>query len=154
MAETHVEIKESAIKQNQAVKEYVAQHESLVTFQSLADAEDFAGEMTTAGEQPVGLQNTAPQDTTDADLYLVYQSTRQTHTPYEPEADTWTFDITANQYGAIGEALITAPGVPALRHYVEEHLAPDAGDIRVSSKSVYWALQDGTLTEETLDGLY
>lgn len=76
------------------------------------------------GDTRVALQRVAPQDDTPADVYLVAQPERHVETPHDPDAHTWPFDASDNQYGAIAEALLTTPGTnpSALTHYVREDL--------------------------------
>lgn len=69
------------------------------------------------------LQRPAPNDSTAVDAYLVcYPESRK----WEPDGsleDGWTFDTTANQYGDLGEALVTPADTPALNHFVRQDLA-------------------------------
>lgn len=71
------------------------------------------------------LQAPAPNDPADVDAYLVFYPEDRKREPDGSPDDGWTFDTTANQYGAIGEALVTAPGIPALDHFVRRDLAGD-----------------------------
>lgn len=82
------------------------------------------------------LQAPAPNDPADVDAYLVFYPADRKRDPDGSLADGWTFDTTANQYGAIGEALVTAPGTPALHHFVRRDLAGDVDDERAEQLHV------------------
>lgn len=69
------------------------------------------------------LQRPAPNDPADVDAYLVFYPETRKRNPDGSLDDGWTFDTTANQYGDLGEAIITAPGTPALDHFVRQDLA-------------------------------
>jgi hypothetical protein len=96
----------------------------IVAYQSRAAAESAIEGLQTDGDTDgsLALQSPAPNDATEVDAYLVaYPETRK----WDPEgssAEGWTFDVTASQYGALGEALVTAPGAPPLRHFVRRDL--------------------------------
>lgn len=69
------------------------------------------------------LQRPAPNDPADVDAYLVYYPETRKRDPDGTLEDGWTFDTTANQYGDLGEALVTAADTPALNHFVRQDLA-------------------------------
>lgn len=141
-----IEIKDSAIKNNEAVARYVADNGEMITVASIEAAEALANKLSAAGGVPVALQKTAPQDSTAADQYLVYRPARRTHSPVDSEADIWTFETTANQYGALGEALFTR-GAPALRYYIAQDLGGD--DVWIRLVAPRHAVREGTVTRET-----
>lgn len=145
-----IEIKDSAITNNGAVARYVADHGEMITVASIETAEALVSKLSAAGGGPVDLQKTAPQDSTTANRYLVYRPARRTHSPVAPEADIWTFETTANQYGALGEALFTR-GAPALRYYIEQDLEPD--DIWIRLVAPRHAVREETVTRQTRDAV-
>ena len=100
----------------------------VLEFQSRHAAEESIDplEITEAGS--LELQQPAQNDPADVDAYLVFYPETRKRSPDGSLTDGWTFDTTANQYGAIGEALVTAPGTPALEHFVRQDLAA-ASDI-------------------------
>lgn len=140
-----IEIKESAIKNNEA-----AENGEMITTASIEEAEALASKLSVAGGEPVSLQSTAPQDSTTADNYLVHRPTRQTHSPIDPDPDIWTFQTTANQYGALGEALFTR-GAPALRYFIKQDLERD--DIWIRLMAPRHAVKHGTVTREIRNNL-
>ncbi|NEU58341.1 hypothetical protein FXF75_16840, partial [Halorussus sp. MSC15.2] len=107
-------------------------------FDSETDAHRRARELSDDGDSPVKVQRAAPQDPDDVDGYLVAWPERRTRTPEGSPTEGLTFDTEANQYGALGEALVCTPAVnpPLLTHFaqVDADLAEsefDAEDLRV-----------------------
>lgn len=119
-----LEFKQSARDRNDAIDATAADRGRLVEFGSRAEAEAFATRMTEKGGVRIRLQAVAPQDETAADAYLVPQPVRHRAAPIDPDATTWAFQPGANQYGAIGQALIATPGTnpPALTYYVRQDI--------------------------------
>lgn len=124
-----VAIKPSASDRNEAVARLVEASGDRLTFDSEAAARDRAGELTARGDGPVRIQAVAPQDGADVDAYLVGAS-RSTRITDGSPADGWRFGVDAAQYGALGEALLTAGDGPTtpltcfVRHDLD--LDPDA----------------------------
>lgn len=143
-----LELKSSARERNSAVEAIAAERGALLECDSRADAESIAARLSEAGEVRVRLQAVAPQDETPADAYLVAQPERHTASPIDPDAETWRFQPEANQYGAIGQTLVTTPRTspPALTYYAREDLGLDEDEVRVR-------LREPTLvTERIADG--
>lgn len=117
--DVRVWIKQSAINANEAVADYVDQYGHLVTFDARDIADSFARRLSLTGGSPVAVQGAAPRDDGDVDAYLVSQPERRMHNPGGSVDTGLTFDTTANQYGAIGEALILShdSNPPALVYY-------------------------------------
>lgn len=131
-----VVVTDSAVRDNAAAAAVVEDRGATLRFPSEDAAAAFATDLSEAGDAavPVRLQAVAPQDDTDADAYLVASPARHRRSPVDPDAEPWVFDTGANQYGALGQALLATPGrnPPALTYYVREHLdLPDEEALRV-----------------------
>lgn len=124
-----VAIKESAREHNESVDRLVEDAGPRRRYDSRADAEAEAAELSTGGGD-IRLQAVAPRDDADADAYLVGASRANPPVPDGDPEDGWRYAVTADQYGALGEALLTAgDGVTTpLDHYLrrEFDLDPDA----------------------------
>ncbi|MFD1514464.1 hypothetical protein [Halomarina rubra] len=124
--EITVEIKSSATRDCGTVRTYVDDHGSKLTFSNKNKARQELMSHTTTAE--LALQPVAPQDPANVDWYLV---SRGQHglSAFErpPPEEGWTFNPTANQYGALGEALFTATphGTKPLKQYARRDLGID-----------------------------
>lgn len=124
-----VDIKDSTVEQNEAAAEYRAEVDNPVRFDSRSDAEATARRLDREGTTSVRLQSIAPQDPRDVDAYLVPMPRDDPREPIESSEGTWRFNVTANQYGALGEALVGTfsrdppPLVPFIREEVDEFLS-------------------------------
>ncbi|WP_247001129.1 hypothetical protein [Halosolutus gelatinilyticus] len=143
-----LELKSSARERNSAVEAIASDRGRLLECDSRADAESIAARCSERGKVRVRLQAVAPQDETPADAYLVAQPERRTATPIDPDAETWRFQPAANQYGAIGQALVTTPRTnpPALTYYVREDLGLEVDEVRVRLR------EPSLVTERLADG--
>ncbi len=144
-----LELKTSACERNAAVGAIAAEEGRRLEFGSRQEAAAFADEMTTDGGVRVRLQAVAPQDETRADAYLIPRPVRYRDEPIDPDATTWAFQPGANQYGAIGQALVTTPRTnpPALSYFVRRDLGIDGADLTVRLRdpdAVTMRLADGT----------
>lgn len=114
-----VSVRDSALAASPAVGELVTEWGRTVTFSSRAVAERVAADFTDRGTGSVWIQG-APDETADA--YLVGRE----QVPDEPitrDGDRFTCPVSATQYGAVGEALVTAPAPdPALRAWIRDDL--------------------------------
>jgi|APHM01.1.fsa_nt_gi hypothetical protein len=119
-----VEVKESAMVKNGEVNNLVEDNQRFLKYESRREAKTHTEVLTQEGDLRVVLQNTAPQDSTEADVYMIGKPERHVQDPIDPSADTWEFGVGANQYGDIGEALITSPGSspPALTYYIKQDI--------------------------------
>lgn len=119
-----VEVKPSARERNAAADRLASERGVRHEYPSREAAAEQAEALTETGETRVALQRVAPQDETSADAYLVAKPKRHVETPHDPDARTLTFDASANQYGAMAEALLATPGTnpPPVAHYVRENL--------------------------------
>ncbi|MFC4358297.1 hypothetical protein ACFO0N_10100 [Halobium salinum] len=122
-----VAVKPSARAANEAVESFVGERGEQVDFTSEAQADAVARRLSTAGETPVGVQCAAPQDPTPVDAYLVADPERRTEVPTGSAESGLTFDVSGNQYGALGEALVLSRrrDPPLLTHVVREDPALD-----------------------------
>ncbi|GAB3680992.1 hypothetical protein GCM10028857_04540 [Salinarchaeum chitinilyticum] len=79
------------------------------------------------GDVPVRLQAPAPQDPRDVDAYLVSNPERRVRRPEGTLDDGLSFETSAAQYGALGEALLTshAQDPPALVAYARRTIDAD-----------------------------
>ncbi|WP_115862453.1 hypothetical protein [Halorussus litoreus] len=114
-----VAVKDSASEANEAVRRLARSEGEVVQFDSAADAHQRARDLSEAGETPVKVQRAAPQDPADVDAYLVAWPERRRRTPDGTPTEGLTFDTAANQYGALGEAVVCSPAVnpPLLTHF-------------------------------------
>ncbi|CAI50784.1 uncharacterized protein NP_6008A (plasmid) [Natronomonas pharaonis DSM 2160] len=123
-----VVIKKSALEANDAARRLCDKEGDCVAFDSEKEAEEMAAELTRDATGEIKIQQAAPNDPADVDAYLVHFPKQRKRTPDGSLQKGWTFDTTANQYGAIGETLITAPGTPAVKHFVKQDLGPLPSD--------------------------
>lgn len=100
-----VEVKRSALRANPSVRALVEEQGECIECPSRARAEALATELSEQGER-VRIQRRAPQDPSDVDGYLIRFPRRSKDTPKHTGRAGRTFDITANQYGEIGRALL------------------------------------------------
>lgn len=117
-----VEIKPGALEANDAVVDVHEAHGEQLSFGSRADAEAFADRLSDA-EGSIDVQAAARNDPSDVEGYLIAQYDRSVRDPASIDADTWTFDVGANLYGALGEAVVTSGAKPpALEYFVRQDL--------------------------------
>jgi hypothetical protein len=114
-----VAVKASAQEANEAARRLATTEGEVVGFDSEADAHRRARDLSADGETPVKVQRAAPQDPADVDGYLVAWPERRRRNPDGTPTEGLTFDVGANQYGALGEALVCSPAVnpPVLAHF-------------------------------------
>lgn len=130
-----VAVKESATEASRPVRRLVRKEGDRLEFDSKAEANRRARELSADGET-VKIQQAAPQDPGDDDAYLVAWPERKRWDPDGSPTEGLTFDTEANQYGALGEAVIFSPAVnpPLLTHFaqVDTDLSEREGnDVRV-----------------------
>lgn len=114
-----VAVRDSAVAASAAVGDLVAEWGRTATFPSRAVAERVASDLSERGTGRVWIQG-APDATADA--YLVGRE-RVPGEPIARDGDRFTCPVSATQYGAVGEALITAPAPdPALREWIRDDL--------------------------------
>ena len=122
--EFSVAVKASAREANEAVAALADERGNRLSYPDRMAAEECAADLSERGETPVEVQAVAPQDSTDADAYLVAAPERRSRTPDGSIDGTMTFDTTATQYGALGETLLCCyeSNPPVLAHYAREDL--------------------------------
>jgi hypothetical protein len=125
-----VAVKDSAAEHSGAVEEFRTERGRTVVFESRDDAEATAERLSTP-DAPVAVQAAAPQDEGDVDAYLVPDPDRRTRDPDGSVDSGLTFDVSATQYGRLGEALVCCQrwDPPVLAYYARRDLAAD--DVRV-----------------------
>lgn len=116
------EIKTGALQVNDALVDVYEEHGEVLSFGSRAKAEAFA-ERLSAESGALRVQGAAPNDPSDVDGYLLAEHDRSVREPASTDGDTWTFDVGANLYGALGEAVVTSGSKPpALEYFVKRDL--------------------------------
>lgn len=125
-----VAVKDSARRANDAVVDLASERGEVLAFDSGAAAGAAAERLSARGEGRVRIQRAAPQDPAGVDAYLVADPERRTRDPDGSVEAGLTFDVTGNQYGALGEALLAAHPVnpPALTHYARQDLGAGSGE--------------------------
>jgi hypothetical protein len=120
-----VEVREGALAVNDRVHIIVDRHGRVLEFGTRAQAETYAAWLSTLGG-PLSVQATPPNETSDIDAYLIAEHSPSVAEPASIENDTWHFDVDANLYGSLGEALLLeAPKPYALTYFVKEDRALD-----------------------------
>jgi hypothetical protein len=130
-----VVVKGSAREANRAVRRLVREESDRLDFDSKAAAHRRARELS-VDDETVKVQRAAPNDPDEVDGYLVAWPERKRWDPDGSPTEGLTFDTEANQYGALGEALVFSPEVnpPLLTHFarVDADLAErEVDDVRV-----------------------
>jgi len=124
-----VEIKPGALEVNEALADIQEEHGEILSFGSKSKAEAFAEQVSTAAG-PLRIQAAAPNDPNDVDGYLLAQYDRSVKEPASTDDGTWTFDVGANLYGALGETVVTSGAKPpALEYFVKQDLGTDFDDL-------------------------
>lgn len=119
-----VAVKPSAIDATDAARALVADRGEVVAFPSEDAAVAEAERLSRDAAAGLRVQRAAPQDPAAVDAYLIAWPDRRTHDPVESADGRMTFETTAHQYGAIGEALLLSYGAnpPPLAAYVSDDL--------------------------------
>jgi hypothetical protein len=129
-----VAVKDSAREANRAARRLAVTEGDRLDFDSEVAAHRRARELADEGETPVKVQRAAPQDPDDVDGYLVAWPERRRRSPEGSPTEGLTFDTAANQYGALGEAVVCTPEVnpPLLTHFAR--VDADLGDESLSER--------------------
>ena len=115
-------IKDDALAANVNVVDAVDTYGRTLEFESRTAAERYAAHLS-SGASPLRVQSSAPNDPSDADAYLLADHNPSIMEPADIDGETWTFDVGANLYGSLGEAiLLYSPKPHALYHFVREDL--------------------------------
>jgi len=124
-----IEVKPGALDVNSELRDVVEKHTHTLDFGSRSDAENYV-EQLSASDGPLRIQAVPENEPKAIDAYLLAAHNPSIKTPAEVDGDTWTFDVGANLYGALGEAiLIDAPKPHALIHYIRQELEIDEDDL-------------------------
>jgi len=128
-------ITDSAQEANSSASAAVDSQENRRSFESREAAENFAQRLSWSGTR-LQIQKAAPQDTRDIDAYLVPNPQKQIWEPKESNKAGYTFDMTPNQYGAIGEAVVSGDyGVaPGLKYYFKQNLKLPSDEYRITRR--------------------
>lgn len=99
----------------------------MLGFGSRSEAEEYARRLSSSSGS-LRIQSVAPNDPRDLDAYLLAGHDPSIKEPAEVDGETLTFDVGANLYGALGEAvLLNAPRPHAIIHFVKRDLGLDNG---------------------------
>lgn len=124
-----VEVKPGALDVNGTLVDAVEAHSRILEFGSRTHAESYARQLSTSGGS-LRIQAAAENDPSEVDAYLLADHSPSIKEPAHVDGDTWTFDIGANLYGALGEAiLLEAPRPHAIHYFVQQDLTLDEGEV-------------------------
>jgi hypothetical protein len=120
-----VEVKDNAIEVNSTLSEVITAHGRTLDFGSRDHAEAYA-EQLSASDGSLRIQAAPTNDSRNVNAYLLSDHTPSISEPAATDGETWTFDVGANLYGALGEAILTSTPKPhALYYFVREDLELD-----------------------------
>jgi len=124
-----VEVKLGALDVNSRLREAVEAHGRILDFGSRQHVEDYAHRLS-ASDGSLRIQTVPGNESEDIDAYLLADHNPSIKEPADVDGDTWTFDVGANLYGALGEAiLLESPKPHALVYFVQRDLGVDEGDL-------------------------
>ena len=103
-----------------------------------------------ASDGALRVQAAPANEPKDVDAYLLADHTPSIAEPAEIDSNTWTFDIGANLYGTLGEAiLLHAPKPHALVYFIQQ-------DLDIDENNLEWGLnvdvEPGTSLSVDRDG--
>ena len=109
-----------AMEMNDRLREAVGSDGDTLVFGSREHAEHYASQLSaTNGSRRI--QAAPENEPRDIDAYLLAEHNPSIKEPAEIDDDTWTFDVRANLYGALGEAfLLESPKPHALIYFVRQ----------------------------------
>lgn len=117
-----VEVRSDAIDVNGCLREAADSPGTILEFGSRGHAEAYADYLSSRGGD-LRLQAAPENEPRDIHAYLLADHNPSITEPVETNGETWTFDVGANLYGVLGEALlIDPPKSYALVHYVQKDL--------------------------------
>ena len=124
-----VEAKSGALDVNRRLVAHVETYGQPLEFGSRGHAENYARQLSAAGGS-LRIQAAPENDPSDVDAYLLADHSPSIREPAAVDGDTWTFDVGANLYGALGEAvLLESPRAHALHYYVRQDLELDDDEL-------------------------
>jgi len=116
------EAKPGALDVNSQLREVVEAYGHILDFGSRQHAEDYASQLSTS-DGSLKIQAVPENEPKDIDAYLLADHNPSIKEPAEVENDTWTFDVGANLYGALGEViLLESPKPHALIYFIRQDL--------------------------------
>ena len=117
-----VEVKSGGLTVNHRLRNAVNLHGHTLDFGSRRHAEDYASQLS-ASDGSLRIQAVPENEPKDIDAYLLADHNPSIMEPAVVEGNTWTFDVGANLYGALGEAiLLESPKPHALIYFVQQDL--------------------------------
>jgi hypothetical protein len=124
-----VEVKPGALGVNSELRETVEHRGHTLEFGSRARAEDYARQLSATGGE-LKIQAAPANEPDEIDAYLLAGHSPSIKKPAAVDGDTWTFDVGANLYGSLGEAiLLHSPKPHALVYFVRQDLELDEGKL-------------------------
>jgi hypothetical protein len=128
-----LDVKPGALEVNDTLAEVVEEHGTTLEFGSRSQAEDYA-EQLSASDGALRVQAAAQNDPSDVDAYLLADHNPSIAEPASVDGKTWTFDVGANLYGLLGEAILKhAPKPHALIYFVRQ-------DLEIADEELQWGL--------------
>lgn len=117
-----LEVRDGALAVNDRLDGVRSRYGRQLAFGSRRQAETYAAWLST-GDGSVTVQAAPEGERRDVDAYLLAAHSPSVTTPAAVAGDRWEFDVDANLYGALGEALLLeAPKPYALSYFVREDL--------------------------------
>ncbi|MBX0325669.1 hypothetical protein EGH21_21875 [Halomicroarcula sp. F13] len=124
-----VEAKAGALEVNAQLRAVTESHGGILAFGSRHHAEAYAGQLS-ASDGSLRIQAVPENEPKDIDAYLLADHNPSIKEPADVDGDTWTFDVGANLYGALGEAiLLESPKPHALVYFVRQDLDIDEDNL-------------------------
>ncbi|WP_415381620.1 hypothetical protein [Halosimplex sp. TS25] len=141
-------VKPGALEANEPLVDVCDEHGEVLSFGSRPKAEAFARRLS-AEDGTLRVQAAAPNDLSEDDGYLLAAYDRSVREPAAVDGDTWTFDVGANLYGALGETVVkSGEKPPAIEYFVEGDLDAYPDDLETGlridvSSDVYVPADEG-----------
>lgn len=120
-----LEARSGALEVNSDLREAVESHGHTLEFASKSGAKEYARQLSASGGH-LKVQDAPENEPRDIDAYLLAEHNPSIDEPATINGDTWTFEIGANLYGMLGEALLLhAPKPHAIVYFVQQDLEVD-----------------------------
>lgn len=124
-----VEAKSGALEVNDELVDAVKTYGRKLKFGSHNHAEMYASQLSVA-DGSLRVQTAPKNDPSDVDAYFLADHNPSIKEPADIDDETWTFDVGANLYGALGESiLLGSPKPHALVYFVRQDLDVDEDDL-------------------------
>jgi hypothetical protein len=138
-----VEVKSGALDVNGELREVVERRGHTLDFGSRARAEDYARQLS-ATDGELKIQAAPANEPDEIDAYLLAGHSPSIKEPAAVDGNTWTFDVGANLYGSLGEAiLLHSPKPHALVYFVRQ-------DLELGEDKLEWGLNVEVAAAEPL----